>query len=77
LPRRKRLSRWASDRAAVRTRKTNLHHPHILALFDSGQVDGTVFYAMPFVEGESLRDRLEREKQQPIDDAWCSTGSRS
>jgi serine/threonine-protein kinase len=47
----------------------NLQHPHILALFDSGSVDGTVFYAMPFVEGESLRDRLEREKQLPIDDA--------
>ena len=47
----------------------NLQHPHILALFDSGQVDGTVFYAMPFVEGESLRDRLAREKQLPIDDA--------
>jgi Tol biopolymer transport system component len=47
----------------------NLQHPHILALFDSGQVDGTVFYAMPFVEGESLRDRLAREKQLPVDDA--------
>ena len=38
----------------------NLQHPHILALFDSGQVDGTVFYAMPFVEGESLRDQIGR-----------------
>ncbi|MGE0555757.1 MAG: protein kinase [Gemmatimonadales bacterium] len=47
----------------------NLQHPHILALFDSGQVDGTVFYAMPFVEGESLRDRLAREKQLPLADA--------
>jgi len=47
----------------------NLQHPHILALFDSGQVDGTVFYVMPFVDGESLRSRLEREKQLPIDDA--------
>ncbi|HET7374622.1 MAG TPA: protein kinase, partial [Gemmatimonadaceae bacterium] len=47
----------------------NLQHPHILALFDSGQVDGTVFYAMPFVDGESLRDRLAREKQLPVDDA--------
>ena len=47
----------------------NLQHPHILALFDSGQVDGTVFYVMPFVEGESLRDRLMRERQLPIDDA--------
>ncbi|MBL8998711.1 MAG: serine/threonine-protein kinase [Gemmatimonadetes bacterium] len=45
----------------------NLQHPHILALFDSGQVEGTVFYVMPFVDGESLRDRLAREKQLPID----------
>ena len=47
----------------------NLQHPHILPLFDSGEVDGTVFYVMPYVEGESLRDRLEREKQLPIEDA--------
>ena len=47
----------------------NLQHPHILALHDSGEVNGTVFYVMPYVEGESLRDRLDREKQLPIDDA--------
>ena len=47
----------------------NLQHPHILALFDSGAVNGTVFYAMPFIDGESLRDKLAREKQLPIDDA--------
>ena len=47
----------------------NLQHPHILALHDSGEVNGTVFYVMPFVEGESLRDRLDREKQLPIDDS--------
>src|SRR5688500_8473008 len=47
----------------------NLQHPHILSLFDSGEVDGTVFYVMPFIDGESLRDRLTREKQLPIDDA--------
>src|SRR5688572_30075124 len=51
------------------TTTANLQHPHILALFDSGAVEGTVFYVMPFVDGESLRDRLEREKQLPIDDA--------
>ena len=39
----------------------NLQHPNILPLFDSGEVNGTVFYVMPFVEGESLRDRLDRE----------------
>ncbi|HEX9166159.1 MAG TPA: serine/threonine-protein kinase, partial [Gemmatimonadales bacterium] len=47
----------------------NLQHPHILPLFDSGTVEGTVFYVMPYVEGESLRDRLAREKQLPIPDA--------
>ena len=47
----------------------NLQHPHILSLHDSGEVDGTVFYVMPFVDGESLRDRLNREKQLPIGDA--------
>jgi serine/threonine-protein kinase len=47
----------------------NLHHPHILPLHDSGQADGTVFYVMPYVEGESLRDRLMREKQLPVGDA--------
>src|SRR5665647_1162315 len=47
----------------------NLQHPHILSLFDSGAVDGTVFYVMPFVEGESLRDQLLREKQLPLEDA--------
>ncbi|HEY6061611.1 MAG TPA: protein kinase, partial [Gemmatimonadales bacterium] len=47
----------------------NLQHPHILALFDSGAADGFLFYVMPFIEGESLRDRLTREKQLPINDA--------
>ena len=47
----------------------NLQHPHILPLHDSGAVDGTAFYVMPFVEGETLRDRLDREKQLPIADA--------
>ena len=47
----------------------NLQHPHILPLHDSGNVDGTVWYVMPSVEGESLRDRLTRETQLPVDDA--------
>ena len=47
----------------------NLQHPHILPLFDSGEVDGMVYYVMPFVEGESLRDRLIREKQLSIAEA--------
>jgi serine/threonine-protein kinase len=47
----------------------NLNHPHILPLLDSGEADGFLFYVMPYVEGESLRDRLSREKQLPIDDS--------
>jgi serine/threonine protein kinase/Tol biopolymer transport system component len=47
----------------------NLQHPHILGLIDSGEVGGLLWYAMPFVQGESLRDRLQREKQLPIPDA--------
>ena len=47
----------------------NLQHPHILPLFDSGAADSFLFYVMPFIEGESLRDRLNREKQLPITDA--------
>ncbi len=46
-----------------------LQHPHILGLIDSGEVDGTAYFVMPYVEGESLRDRLRREKQLPIPDA--------
>jgi serine/threonine-protein kinase len=45
-----------------------LQHPHILPLFDSGETDGFLFYVMPFVEGESLRQRLDRETQLPLDD---------
>ena len=45
------------------------NHPHILSLYDSGSVDGFVYFVMPFVEGESLRDRLAREKQLPVPDA--------
>ena len=47
----------------------NLRHPHILPLYDSGEAEGFLFYVMPLVEGESLRDRINREKQLPIDDA--------
>jgi len=46
-----------------------LSHPGILTLIDSGTDDGLLYYVMPFVEGESLRDRLNREKHLPIDDA--------
>src|SRR5260221_2539960 len=46
-----------------------LNHPHILPLFDSGEAQGFLYYVMPYVEGESLRERLDREKQLPIDEA--------
>ncbi len=46
-----------------------LTHPNILPLHDCGKADGQLYYTMPFVEGESLRNRLDREKQLPIDDA--------
>jgi eukaryotic-like serine/threonine-protein kinase len=46
-----------------------LQHPHILPLIDSGEANGLVYYLMPYVEGESLRDRLRREKQLPLEDA--------
>jgi serine/threonine-protein kinase len=47
----------------------NLQHPNILPLFDSGKIGNTVFYVMPFVQGGSLRTRLGRETQLPVDDA--------
>jgi tetratricopeptide (TPR) repeat protein len=47
----------------------NLTHPHILPLHDSGEADGFLFYVMPYVEGESLRSRLTKEKQLPVEDA--------
>jgi serine/threonine-protein kinase len=47
----------------------NLQHPHILPLFDSGAADGLLFYVMPYVEGEALSDRIEREKQLPVEEA--------
>jgi len=47
----------------------NLQHPYILPLHDSGEAGGFVFYVMPYVDGESLRDRLTREKQLPVEDA--------
>jgi serine/threonine-protein kinase len=46
-----------------------LHHPHILPLYDSGEAGGLLYYVMPYVEGESLRARLDRETQLPLEDA--------
>ena len=47
----------------------NLTHPHILPLHDSGEADGFLFYVLPYVEGESLRDRLVREGELPVGEA--------
>ena len=47
----------------------NLQHPHILPLFDSGQAESFLYYVMPYVEGESLRERLDRDHQLPVDEA--------
>src|SRR3989442_15567208 len=46
-----------------------LNHPHILTLIDSGEADGFLYYVMPYVEGESLRERLKREGQLPLEEA--------
>ncbi|MEX2180427.1 MAG: SUMF1/EgtB/PvdO family nonheme iron enzyme [Gemmatimonadaceae bacterium] len=51
-----------------------LQHPHILPLFDSGEADGLFFYVMPYVEGESLRARLHRDKKLPFADALRIAG---
>jgi len=59
-----------ADRFLAEIKTTaNLQHPHILPLFDSGAADSFLFYVMPFIEGESLRDRLTRERQLPVPDA--------
>jgi serine/threonine protein kinase/Flp pilus assembly protein TadD len=55
-----------------------LNHPHILALHESGEADGFLYYVMPYVEGESLRERLDREQLLPVDEAIrhaCSIAS--
>src|SRR5438309_3406965 len=51
-----------------------LQHPHIVPLYDSGTAGGFLYYVMPYVEGESLRDRLEREKQLPLEDTLRIAG---
>src|SRR5271168_4007125 len=52
------------------TTAAKLQHPHILSVFDSGETpDGQLWFTMPYIEGESLRDRLRRQRQLPLDDA--------
>ncbi len=59
-----------AERFVVEIKTTaSMSHPHILPLFDSGEADGFLFYVMPYVEGETLRDLLNRETQLGIDDA--------
>ncbi len=52
----------------------HLTHPHILPLYDSGEAGGLLYYVMPYIAGESLRDRLNREKQLPLEDALRIAG---
>ncbi len=47
----------------------SLQHPHILPLHDSGEADSFLFYVMPYIEGETLRGRIDREKQLPVNEA--------
>ena len=47
----------------------SLQHPHILPLFDSGSANGFLYYVMPYIEGETLRDKLDRDTQLGIDEA--------
>jgi serine/threonine-protein kinase len=56
------------------TTTANLRHPHILPLYDSGEAGEFLFYVMPYAEGETLRERLDREKQLPLDDALRIAG---
>ena len=58
-----------ADRFLREIRTTaNLRHPQILPLYDSGESQGSLFCVMPYIEGESLRDRLARDKQLPVDE---------
>jgi len=59
-----------AERFVVEIRTTaSLQHPHILPLFDSGSADGFLYFVMPFIDGESLRERLNRETQLGVDDS--------
>jgi eukaryotic-like serine/threonine-protein kinase len=56
----------------------NLSHPHILPLFDSGEAEGLLYYVMPYVEGESLRDKLARETWScPVSVDSCRLGNQA
>jgi serine/threonine-protein kinase len=59
-----------ADRFVVEIRTTaSLQHPHILPLFDSGTADGFLYYVMPYIQGETIREKLNRETQFAVDEA--------
>src|SRR3954466_6589234 len=59
-----------AERFVVEIKTTaSLQHPHILPLFDSGEAGGFLYYVMPYIQGETIRDRLNRESQLGIDEA--------
>jgi serine/threonine-protein kinase len=59
-----------ADRFVVEIKTTaGLQHPHILPLFDSGTADGFLYYVMPYIQGETLREKLDRERQLGIEEA--------
>jgi len=63
-----------ADRFVVEIKTTAaLQHPHILPLFDSGEADGFLYYVMPFIDGETLRAKMDRERQLAVDDAIAIT----
>ncbi len=55
----------------------SLQHLHILPLFDSGEADGFLFYVMPYIQGETPRERIDREKQLGVKDSVASTQAAS
>jgi tetratricopeptide (TPR) repeat protein len=65
------LAAWLGSERFLREIEiaAKLTHPNILALHDCGEADGLLYYTMPFIDGESLRDRLQREQQLPLEDA--------
>ena len=52
----------------------NLRHPNVLPLFDSGSADGQLYYVVPYIDGETLRARMTREPQMPVDDVLRIVG---
>ena len=66
-----RIERFLSE---IKT-TAHLQHPHILAPFDSGEADGYLYYVMPYIDGETLAERLRRERQLGVDGTGCRSSS--